>query len=685
MCSATYGVTEGTPSANITVCRNGVTPSGTVTVNYATSNGSAIAGSDYTATSAPPSPALSFGPADTMMSFMVPINNDIISEVPETVNLAISGPTGGATLGAQSTAVLTITDNDGGGLVFISGNIQQYSPPTNTNLSGVTVTLSGSASATTMTDVNGNYTFSGLTAGGNFLVTPTLAGKVFEPINRSYGSLFSSVSTANFVAYNTGNVPRTLAVVTSNTVPGSPVAVPINLTGLGNETDLSFSLSYNPALMAITSASQVACGSGAIGCLLTVNFATPGQLGITLEHPTSFTAGTTQAVVITFNTTVNPPNTASNTPVTFTDSPAIREVNDVDTNPLPSNYTNALVIFEQGLESDVIGRFTGNGSVTPTDVIQVRRFSVGLDATNNSFNEFQRADAAPIGTLGNGVITSSDVAQARRYQIGTDPTQAAGGPISFIPPFTSDFAKILKDTDKALLPRVVRVIPISSSAGSTVVVSVEVDAEGDESLYGFSLDYNPSNSINPVLTNPVVAIGSGATGGNVLANTTTHPGKIGFSVDFGGSTIPAGNNRQLVTVTFNVANNALPGQAPINFGNTPAFSEISNLAAQPVPANYQNGFINITGPTSANASVGGRLVDGNGSAIGKTTVTILAENGATKSVVTNSFGNYTFTDLPVGQTYVISVNSKKYRFTPETRTVTVNGDATDIDFTAENQ
>ena len=42
-----------------------------------------------------------------------PSHNDAIDEPGETVNLAITGATGGATLGTPNTAVLTIDDNDG--------------------------------------------------------------------------------------------------------------------------------------------------------------------------------------------------------------------------------------------------------------------------------------------------------------------------------------------------------------------------------------------------------------------------------------------------------------------------------------------------------------------------------------------------------------------------------------------
>lgn len=79
-----------------------------ITVQYATSDGTATAGSDYTAKSG----TLSFGANVTSLSFPVPITEDTIVEGSETVNLTLSNPTGGATLGGQRSAVLTIVDND---------------------------------------------------------------------------------------------------------------------------------------------------------------------------------------------------------------------------------------------------------------------------------------------------------------------------------------------------------------------------------------------------------------------------------------------------------------------------------------------------------------------------------------------------------------------------------------------
>lgn len=105
--SATYTVNEGAGTATITVTRTGGTD-GEVSVDYATSDGTATARQDYLARSG----TLTFAEGQRSLSFTVPIENDAVDEAKETVRLALSNVRGGATLGAPTNAILTITDND---------------------------------------------------------------------------------------------------------------------------------------------------------------------------------------------------------------------------------------------------------------------------------------------------------------------------------------------------------------------------------------------------------------------------------------------------------------------------------------------------------------------------------------------------------------------------------------------
>lgn len=105
--ASTYTVTENGGQATITVDLSFVT-SQEVRVNYATSNGTATAGQDYTATSG----QLIIPALQSNGTFVIPITNDSVTEAPaETVNLALSNPINGQ-LGAPSTAILYILDDE---------------------------------------------------------------------------------------------------------------------------------------------------------------------------------------------------------------------------------------------------------------------------------------------------------------------------------------------------------------------------------------------------------------------------------------------------------------------------------------------------------------------------------------------------------------------------------------------
>jgi N-acetylneuraminic acid mutarotase len=109
--AASFTNTEG-GSATITVTRTSSTTAQNVTVSTS-DNGTAVAGSDYTSTST----VVSFAVGQTSRTVGVPILGDTVSEGDESVNLTLSSPTSGGTLGAQRRAVLTITDNDSFGFV----------------------------------------------------------------------------------------------------------------------------------------------------------------------------------------------------------------------------------------------------------------------------------------------------------------------------------------------------------------------------------------------------------------------------------------------------------------------------------------------------------------------------------------------------------------------------------------
>ena len=101
---------------------NGLPTTAPATVQYATSNGTATAGSDYTSTSG----TLTFPtatPSGTTQTINVPLINDAVVEPSETFTVGLSSPSG-ATLGAITTHTVTITDDDVAA-VFIRGDFNQ--------------------------------------------------------------------------------------------------------------------------------------------------------------------------------------------------------------------------------------------------------------------------------------------------------------------------------------------------------------------------------------------------------------------------------------------------------------------------------------------------------------------------------------------------------------------------------
>lgn len=107
--ASSYTVAENAGTVTLTV-RRLKDPSRAVTVDYATTNGTAAAGLKYTAVSG----TLTFGPGETNQTIVVPILNEGFVEGTQTFRVLLSNPTGGAVLGSPTSATVLITDNDAG-------------------------------------------------------------------------------------------------------------------------------------------------------------------------------------------------------------------------------------------------------------------------------------------------------------------------------------------------------------------------------------------------------------------------------------------------------------------------------------------------------------------------------------------------------------------------------------------
>jgi len=100
----------------------------------------------------------------------------------------------------------------------------------------------------------------------------------------------------------------------------------------------------------------------------------------------------------------------------------------------------------------------------------------------------------------------------------------------------------------------------------------------------------------------------------------------------------------------------------------------------------QNGFLTFDiAPTAAGVSIGGRVTTFGGQGIQNVRVALMRSNGEIQTTLTGSFGNYRFSNIPVGETYVLTVSSRRFVFVNPNRIIVVNDELNDLDFVAEGQ
>jgi hypothetical protein len=149
LAAANFTVAEnaGAGVGVVTLTRTGGT-AGTQVVNFTTSAGTAVNAQDFTVTVG----SVTFLPGEATKTFTVPVIDDALDEDNETVNVSIGPVTsGGATVGARSTATLTIVDDDATPAVAI-GNAAVVEGNAGTTSAVFTVTLNAASGRTITVD-----------------------------------------------------------------------------------------------------------------------------------------------------------------------------------------------------------------------------------------------------------------------------------------------------------------------------------------------------------------------------------------------------------------------------------------------------------------------------------------------------------------------------------------------------
>lgn len=168
---------------------------------------------------------------------------------------------------------------------------------------------------------------------------------------------------------------------------------------------------------------------------------------------------------------------------------------------------------------------------------------------------------------------------------------------------------------------------------------------------------------------PATISGSGG-----LTLQTTN--QVFVKVNNGGIPLPAGAYK-LIAKTNSGSVSGTPSSVTVTGDGIPPGTSASLITS--------NGelYMLVATPSSAPASITGRVVTSDGRGIANLNITVAGGDLASPITVrTNSFGFYRFEGLPVGMTYFLTVDSKKFSFAESTRAVDLSEDIQGVDFIA---
>jgi hypothetical protein len=140
--ASSYSIAQGAGALTVTVDRTGGT-SGAIGVAYATTNGTAVAGTDYTKASGTLQWAAGDGAAKTIS---IPISNATPFSGKKSFTVALSAATGGAAVTAPSTAIIAITGDAVAAVGSLQLSASSYSVAQSGGSLNVTVNRTGGSS-----------------------------------------------------------------------------------------------------------------------------------------------------------------------------------------------------------------------------------------------------------------------------------------------------------------------------------------------------------------------------------------------------------------------------------------------------------------------------------------------------------------------------------------------------------
>ena len=477
----------------------------TVSVAYATANGTAISGSDYTATSG----TLTFAAGETSKSVGVTVAGDVLSEDDETFALNLSAPTNATISDAQGVGTLT---NDDTGPTISIGDAAVAEGNSGTKTLSFTVSLSvasGRAVNVTYTTANGTATagVDYVADTRNLVFTPGVTSRTVEItlngdlLNEADETFFVNLSSPTNVTIADGQGVGTIS--NDDPVPSLAISDAALTEGNAGSTVLTFTVTLSPAGgQAATVSYATANGTATAGSDYT---AATGTL--------SFAAGeTSKSVAVTVA------------------GDALNEANETFTLNL-STPVNA-----------TLGDATGTGTITnddPVPTLAVNDVSVTEGNSGTSSLSFTVTLSA---ASGQGVTVAYATANGTATA-GSDYT-AASGTLTFAAGETSKSVAVTVAGDLITEPDETLTLNLSAPTNATIG-----DAQGVGTISND--DAPPTIAVNDVS----VTEGNSVTSSLSFAVTLSNPSSAAITVQYAtaNGTATAGGDYTAVTGTLTFA------------------------------------------------------------------------------------------------------------------------------------
>jgi hypothetical protein len=221
--AATYTVAQTAGAVPVSVVRLGGS-SGVVSVNYATQNGTAVAGTDFTATTG----SLTWADGDAAAkTFSIPVSAAAPFSGTRSLKILLSTPGGGAALGSPASATASITGGASSSVGALQLAAASYAVAQSAGSVAVTVNRTGGSTGA----VSAAYQTSAVTAVAGVDYTSTAGTLDWADGDAASKTITIPILNASFTGSKT--LALGLSSPTGGAVIGNPGSTTITITGSG--------------------------------------------------------------------------------------------------------------------------------------------------------------------------------------------------------------------------------------------------------------------------------------------------------------------------------------------------------------------------------------------------------------------------------------------------------------------